>query len=209
MAIGAIIVFLIGIGVFLWVSVFSGMLHGGTEPGYRVPNLTGMTVEAARGQEDVVAAQFIITPEAETVANNLPAGQIVSQSPDSGLNAAAGSTITVTISGGPTGDPLAGTKMPNLKNQDKRSAISVLKGLGFDEKSIAIVEENSDEYTKDYIMDQTPAAGEDLEQVEQDYPGGQPWAQSGTGLCDLLPGYDGGGRPQYGRKHEADRRSRG
>lgn len=167
LAIGAIIVFLIGIGVFLWVSVFSGMLHGGTEPGYRVPNLTGMTVEDARGQEDVVAAQFIITPEAETVANNLPAGQIVSQSPDSGLNAAAGSTITVTISGGPTGDPLAGTKMPDLKNQDKRSAISVLKGLGFDEESIAIVEENSDEYTKDYIMDQTPAAGEDLEQVEQ------------------------------------------
>lgn len=54
--------------------------------------------------------------------------------------------------------------MPDLKNQDKRSAISVLKGLGFDEESIAIVEENSDEYTKDYIMDQTPAAGEDLEQ---------------------------------------------
>ncbi len=163
LAVAAIIVFLIGIGAFLWTSFFSG-LFGGTEQSYRVPKLTGMTLEQANAEPDVVAGQFKIV-EGETVANDLPAGQIVSQSPEDGLSIAAGSTITVNISGGITGDPETGTKMPSLINQERRAAVNRLHGLGFADENITIVEENSEDFTRDYVMDQTPEEGTALSEV--------------------------------------------
>ena len=54
LAIAAVAVFVVGIGVFLWVSFFSS-------PGqtvYNVPNLVGKTIEGARADSGVTVAQF-------------------------------------------------------------------------------------------------------------------------------------------------------
>ena len=59
--------FVVGIGVFLWVSFFSS-------PGqtvYNVPNLVGKTIEDARADSGVTVAQFQVV-EGQEVDSTLP-----------------------------------------------------------------------------------------------------------------------------------------
>ncbi len=122
LAIAAVAVFVVGIGVFLWVSFFSS-------PGqtvYNVPNLVGKTIEEARADSGVTVAQFQVV-EGQEVDSTLPKGQIVNQDPQSGRNAAAGTTITVDISNGSGSTDVEENRMPNLVNQDKRLAINTLR----------------------------------------------------------------------------------
>ena len=165
LAIGAVILFLVGMGAFLWFSFFSG-IGGGSSTAYNVPRLTGMTVAEARENTDVVAAGFQIV-EGSQVDSELPAGQIVSQDPESGRKAEAGSTITVAVSRGSaqTGE----NAMPNLVNRDRRIAVSELEKLGYSEArgNLVIREEASKDVTKDYVISTEPAADASLEGVAQ------------------------------------------
>lgn len=167
LAVAAIIIFLAGMGYFLWVSFFSGLI-GGAQPvkNYNVPLLTGQTVTEAQTRADVIEAQFQIV-EGGTMDSNLPAGQIAAQEPGSGLNAAAGSTITVTLSNGSGAVEPDPEIMPDLFNTDYRSAQSVLRQLGYSTEAgnLILEEEPSDDVTKEYVIRQTPASKTPLDQV--------------------------------------------
>ena len=82
--------------------------------------------------------------------STLPKGQIVNQDPQSGRNAAPGTTITVDISNGSGSTDVEENRMPNLVNQDKRQAINTLRELGFTEEAgnLVIREETSEDVTK-------------------------------------------------------------
>ena len=90
----------------------------------------------------------------------LPAGQSASQEPGSGLNAAAGSTITVILSNGSGVTEPDPEIMPDLFNTDYRSAQAVLRQLGYSQEAgnLILEEEPSDEITKEYVIRQTPAS---------------------------------------------------
>ena len=166
LAIAAVVIFLVGIGVFLFVSFFSGLGITG-DTAYSVPNLYNKTIEEAQAMEDVIEAQFQIV-QGGTVASELPAGYIVEQTPKSGLNASSGTTITVTVSDGSLSDE-NGEVMPDLQNLDYRIALSRLEKLGFSESAgnLTIREENSDDVNENYIISQTPVKDTPLEEVEQ------------------------------------------
>ena len=167
LAIGAVALFLVGMGVFLWFSFFNG-LGGGSSTQYNVPKLIGMTVEEAKQHSDVVEAGFQIV-EGNTVDSNLPSGQIVSQNPESGRNASAGATITVDISNGSGADTDPDNVMPDVVNRNKQIALSELDKLGFSEErgNLTIQEETSEEVTKEYIIRTEPSAHTSLEGVDK------------------------------------------
>ena len=166
LAIVAVAVFLVGIGVFLFVSFFSGLgVTGNTA--YNVPNLYNKTIEEAQALDEVVEAKFQIV-QSGTVASELPEGYIVDQTPESGLNASEGTTITVTVSDGSLSSE-ANNKMLDLENVDYRLAVSRLEKLGFSESAgnLTIRQENSDDVNENYVISQTPAKDTPLGEVEQ------------------------------------------
>ena len=167
LAIAAVALFLVGMGVFLWFSFFNG-LGGGGSTQYNVPKLIGMTVEEAEQHSDVVEAGFHIVV-GNTVDSSLPAGQIVSQDPDGGRNAQAGATITVDVSNGSGADTDPDNVMPDVVNRSKQIAISQLEQLGFSEErgNLEIREETSEEITKEYIIRTEPSAHSSLDGVEK------------------------------------------
>ena len=167
LAIGAVALFLVGMGVFLWFSFFNG-LGGGGSAQYNVPKLIGMTVEEAEQHSDVMEAGFHIVV-GNTVDSSLPAGQIVSQDPEGGRKAQSGATITVDLSNGSDSGELEEGVMPNLVDRDKRIAISELNALGFSEEkgNLVIKEEVSEDVTKDYVISTDPKADASLEGVDK------------------------------------------
>ncbi|WP_297208861.1 Stk1 family PASTA domain-containing Ser/Thr kinase [uncultured Flavonifractor sp.] len=166
LAIIAVVVFLVGISVFLFVSFFSGLGITGT-PTYSVPNLYNKTVEEALALDEVIEAQFQIV-QGDTVASDLPAGHIVSQTPKHGLNASPGTTITVEVSDGSQSSQ-AGDTMPDVENLDYRIAMDRLEKLGFSKAAgnLVLEEQNSDDVNEDYVISQDPAPETPLDQVEQ------------------------------------------
>ena len=164
LAIVAVAVFLVGIGVFLFVSFFSGLgVTGNTA--YNVPDLYNKTIEEAQAMAEVVEAQFQIV-QGITVASELPAGTIVSQIPEKGRNASEGATITVTVSDGSLSSD--NETMPDLENLDYRLAVSRLEKLGFSETAgnLTIQQQNSDDVNENYVISQTPAKDTPLNEVE-------------------------------------------
>jgi len=146
---GAIVVLLIGVAVFLWVTFFSGLL---TNDRYPVPKLDGMTLEMAQQLESVQSAKLQIREGERVASDTYPAGEIISQSPDVGETISEGGVITVTVSSGPED-----VVMPPLFNIERRIAEKRLNNLNLD-LNIQIVTEESDTITKDYVIRQEPAA---------------------------------------------------
>ena len=166
LAIAAVVIFLVGIGVFLFVSFFSGLgITGDTV--YNVPDLYGKTLVEAQALEDVVEAQFQIV-QGNIVASDLPEGCIVNQTPEKGRNASAGATITVDVSDGSQSSE-ANQKMPHLENLDYRIAVDRLEKVGFSEAAgnLTIRQEESDDVNENYVISQDPAFDTPLDEVEK------------------------------------------
>lgn len=166
LAIAAVAIFLVGIGVFLFVSFFSGLgITGDTV--YNVPDLYGRTIAEAQALDDVVEAQFQIV-QGNTVASDLPEGCIVNQTPEKGRNASAGATITVDVSDG-SQSSAANQKMPDLENLDYRIAVDRLEKLGFSEAAgtLTIRQEESEDVNENYVISQDPAPDTPLDEVEK------------------------------------------
>ena len=166
LAIVAVAVFLVGIGVFLFVSFFSGLgITGDTV--YPVPNLYNKTIAEAQAMEEVTEAQFQIV-QGSTVPSDLPAGAIVNQTPESGRNASAGATITVDVSDGSQSSE-DGEELPDVENLDYRIATSRLEKLGFSVAAgnLTILRQESESVTEDYVISQDPAPHTPLDQVER------------------------------------------
>ena len=166
LAIAAVVIFLVGIGVFLFVSFFSGLgITGDTV--YNVPDLYGKTLVEAQALEDVVEAQFQIV-QGNIVASDLPEGCIVNQTPEKGRNASAGATITVDVSDGSQSSE-ANQKMPDLENLDYRIAVGRLEKMGFSEAAgnLTIRQEESDDVNENYVISQDPVFDTPLDEVEK------------------------------------------
>ena len=164
LAIVAVAVFVAGIGVFLWVSFFGGA----GETLYAVPSLLGKTLEEARADASVVSANFQIVEGGETDSDR-PVGQIVSQDPVEGRNAAAGATITVILSNGSGYADEEARQMPDLVEQDVRLAVSSLAALGYSEEAgnLVIQKEYSEDIAKDHVISTVPTKDTDLTDVAQ------------------------------------------
>jgi hypothetical protein len=87
-------------------------------------------------------------------SDSTPEGIVSDQSPDGGTQASKGSTVTITISSGPST-----TTVPDEVGQDKQVAIDDLKANGFkvDVQNVACGDPNQD----NIVQDQDPAGGSD------------------------------------------------
>ncbi len=152
LAVLAILIFLAGIGYFLWSTIFGGIITDHSEE-IMVPNLIGMTMEEvnrdlALGNIDDV---FKIV-EGKTLISDKPAGQIIDQDP--GANEAKKGDeiiITVDISSGPEL-----ITMPDLENKEYRQALSVLKNEL--KLKVEAVYEYSDEINRNHVIRTEPGA---------------------------------------------------
>ena len=152
MGVGALLIFFIGIGYFLWVTFFSGLLEP-TEQ-YTVPNLMGKTL--AEIQLDTSITSVFTIETGSTVFSDAPAGEIVGQTPLAGEKRKAGDlTITVEISAGQQN-----IQMVDLAGKEYREAILELEKRGLKVDTPEYI--SSETVAKGYVIAYTPAEGTNL-----------------------------------------------
>lgn len=160
LAVGAIVIFLIGIGYFLWVSFLSQIVNPPVAK-YITPNVVGMTIDEAKNDNAVLKDGFSIELEKTVDSEEYPQGQIIHQSPDAQSEVQSGErTIKVTVSGGSA----SSFKMGSYVNSrgDEIKVLLESKGL-----KVTITPQSSEVVTKDYIISQTPDEGTALKEGEE------------------------------------------
>ncbi|MDJ0383350.1 Stk1 family PASTA domain-containing Ser/Thr kinase [Streptomyces sp. G-G2] len=90
----------------------------------QVPSVVGAGVEQARTGLEDLGLKVEIAPEQVNSAS--PAGSVANQSLSAGAQAAAGDTVTLTVSKGPRQ-----VQVPDVTNQDVDAAKRALEGAGF------------------------------------------------------------------------------
>ncbi|MER5732802.1 Stk1 family PASTA domain-containing Ser/Thr kinase [Streptomyces sp. NPDC002138] len=90
----------------------------------QVPSVVGAGVEQARKGLEGLGLKVEVAPEQVNSAS--PAGSVANQSLSAGAQAAAGDTVTLTVSKGPRQVPV-----PNVTGQDVEAAKRALEGAGF------------------------------------------------------------------------------
>ncbi|MFE1101737.1 Stk1 family PASTA domain-containing Ser/Thr kinase [Nocardiopsis alba] len=92
--------------------------------GIPVPSLAGEKLEDAEAQlEDLGLSVEVVEEESE----NIDEGRVITQSPDTGINVGAGSTVTLTVSTGPPG-----VDIPNVVGERINDARKTLEEAGFE-----------------------------------------------------------------------------
>ncbi len=121
---------------------------------FEVPNLIGMTVEAAEADPRV---KDIFTIVVEDTINNdeYPAGQIIHQDPEPERKKKSDFVITVLVSKGVQSD-----KMPPIVGLERTSAEIILKNLRLDLQVVIGEEVFSDEYPAGQVIKSVPAKDE-------------------------------------------------
>jgi eukaryotic-like serine/threonine-protein kinase len=116
-----------------------------------VPNVVGMSEDDAKATLEQAGFQVSST---SAPSDSTPEGIVSDQSPDGGTPATKGSTVTITVSSGPST-----TTVPDEVGQDKQVAIDDLKANGFkvDVQNVACGDPNQD----NIVQDQDPAGGSD------------------------------------------------
>jgi len=118
-ALAAILVFVVGIVIFLWVTFLKDFFPGENATGpIRVPNLLGLTVEEAQENEEVKEGNFTIVEGEPITTADVAVGCIAEQTPEANRQIQSDTpTITVRVSAG------ANTfAMPNVVNREWRTA---------------------------------------------------------------------------------------
>ncbi|MFF4579198.1 Stk1 family PASTA domain-containing Ser/Thr kinase [Streptomyces sp. NPDC001373] len=90
----------------------------------QVPNVTGQSADQARAALEALGLKAETAPD--QVNSPAPAGTVANQSLGAGTQAAAGDTVTLTLSKGPR--PV---QVPNVAGQDVDAARKALEALGF------------------------------------------------------------------------------
>ena len=121
-----------------------------------VPRLTSMTLEEAL---DALAAQGLAAGETETVPSEMMRGTVIAQSPESGVSAQLGSSVSLTVSGGRV-------IVPELVGQREEEALSRIESVGLVRGFITY--ENVDSARQDGIV-----LSQSLEQFSQVLPGSE------------------------------------
>lgn len=150
LAVASILVFIIGIGVLLWVVFFSNSFQ--SDDRHTVPSLYGMTVEEAMADPKVQGIFEIV--EGGSVSSSLEPGKIVSQEPDA-KQQVSGEDLIITVVTSAGEEPIY---MPNLVNKDYLEAQQALLDLGISKANITMTYETSDEITENYVIRTVPLA---------------------------------------------------
>ena len=147
---GALLIFFIGIGYFLWVTFLSGLFVPTTQ--YDVPKLVGRMLEEVMA-DTTVTDVFTIVQGSTVEDAEAPAGEILSQTPEFGEKRKAGDlTITVNVSAGP-----ATLEMSDLFNKEYREALLEIQRLGLKADTPEYVP--SESVARGYVISFTPPKG--------------------------------------------------
>lgn len=145
LAVGAIVIFIIGVVWFLWSNFFSGIVTPQDSQTYEIPDLRGKTLAEIYADREVLST-FTIKEGEVVYSEEYAAGEVASQDPEPGEHVKeVDLTITVDISMG--SDELT---IPDVENMERRTALDLLR-----DKMGLIVEEQSefnDEITKGYAI---------------------------------------------------------
>ena len=155
-AVAVILVFLIGIGYFLYTALF-GSLSNPTQE-ITVPDVRGYTVEEAQNLPEVLNGNFRIV-EGEQESSAEEEGKIASQSPDANTKVTdteGNRTITVHVSKG-----LDSPEMPDFYDKEANLAKTTLEQLDLD-LEIKLEEEAHEEIASGHVIRQDPAANSPL-----------------------------------------------
>jgi eukaryotic-like serine/threonine-protein kinase len=117
-----------------------------------VPDVLDQTEESARAELE--AAGFEV--ESIQAASDTAAGLVFAQSPDPGIEAAKGSTVTITVSTGPST-----AEVPNVVGQQEEEAKDELEAAGFKVKveKVPVTDPTQD----NLVQDQDPDGGSEAE----------------------------------------------
>ncbi len=154
MGVGAILIFFIGIGYFIYVTFLSGLM----EPAdlYTIPQLVGKSWTEIQ-MDRTITGTFTVEQSGVVYSDEVPLGQIIHQEPSAGEKRKAGDlTITVQVSAGQQS-----VSMVALDNKEYREAQLEIQGLGLKADTPDYVA--SDTVPKGYVVSHTPRAGETVE----------------------------------------------
>lgn len=145
LAVGAILVFIIGVVWFLWASIFSDWFRP-ADQSFPVPDLQGMTLTEIR-QDPEITDKFEIVEGEFVASEKFEAGEVVRQDPEAETMVKGEDKITITVDISLGGDELT---IPKVENMERRKALELLRtrmGLIVSEEF-----ESSDDITKDYAI---------------------------------------------------------
>jgi len=155
-----IIVFLIGLGWFMWKYTVKDWLNP-TETRIEVPKFVGQVAADVMANSEYTSKYTFTTVDGES--DSYGAGYVIDQDPAAGRSVTvtdAKISVTLTVSTGKQA-----VSMPDIMNKDYREAKNQLEklssdyGLGLDIKEEA---KNDDSVTSGFVMEQIPASGAEL-----------------------------------------------
>jgi len=113
-----------------------------------VPSVIGLQYQDAASQ----LQQLGFSVSRVDVDSQLAKGQVVDQAPNGGVTAAKGSTVTLSVSKGPST-----TSVPDVTSQQLSIAQATLQAAGF--KSQVVLEDTTDQTMDGVVISQDPAGG--------------------------------------------------
>ena len=147
-----VVVFLVGVGIFLWLTFFSGLFA--QDDALKVPNLLGEKIEDVT-QDQEILQHFKIVEQAREPSEDYPEGQIIRQDPDGGTEVTAGEepiTIQVVVSSGKET-----VEMIDVLGDTYETAVTRLQQL--DLKVDTPTREPSDDVEEGKVISSDPVAG--------------------------------------------------
>lgn len=144
--------------LFLTMACSSG--SGGDDGGSGNPDLTAVPSITGLVQADaetrLTGAGLAVGSVTIAASDSVPAGQVISQSPQAGAMVAAGTAVAFTVS---SGTPTAAA--PDVEGQSETDAISAITNAGFVTGSIT--RQNDDNVPVNTVISQDPAPGTTLD----------------------------------------------
>ncbi|MDO5441361.1 MAG: Stk1 family PASTA domain-containing Ser/Thr kinase [Bacillota bacterium] len=119
-----------------------------------VPSIVGMTVEEA--EKELAKSNLKLEVELELVSDDVPEGQIMSQTPQENSTVKSNQTIRVNVSKGSV-TPY----VPNVAGKSISNARTVVESYGY--RLVISGYAKNDKIDKDYVISQNPATGTELE----------------------------------------------
>lgn len=150
-----VVVFLVGVGVFLWLTFFSGLFE--KDDGLQVPNLVGRQIDEVNQDQDVLK-NFTIVEQTREPSDKYEAGVIIDQDPDAGTQVTQGEgpiTINVVVSAGEET-----VEMIDVVGDTYETAVTRLQQM--DLKVDTPTREPSDDVEEGKVISSDPKAGEQV-----------------------------------------------
>lgn len=159
-AIAAILVFVAGVGYFIWNSFVVGMME--PAEAQQIPTLVGISWETVQNGTEYqqIREDFDIQLGGSVASDTLAEGIIADQDPEAGSKSTdQRPVITVYVSAGAE----ALTIPENIVNMEYRAARNLLDNMGL---QVSVERENSSDITKDYVISVNPEEGSAVEEGE-------------------------------------------